>query len=262
MKRFILTLGLASAVSVNPMVLSQAFAQAAPYGQPSSSYVLTFSDEFNGTQLDSRKWNTHFFYDPPDNTPNYAVEGGYLKMWPERLADGSFPKRTIDTDSGKFSQRYGYFEMEAKLPYGRGPWPAFWLWNHSGSTFPEIDIMEAYPGGGPASEWSDANLHANIYGTTIWLDSTTRAGFKMVHPEPPQDLSTTFHKYAVKWEANRIIFYFDGKEVYRKNARINVPMYVLLDLWYGSASNPPDSTTPTGKTNAFEINYVRIWRNR
>jgi beta-glucanase (GH16 family) len=66
----------------------------------------------------------------------------------------------------------------------------------------------------------------------------------------------------VKWEANRIIFYFDGKEVYRKNARTNVPMHVLLDLLTGSASNPPDHTTPTGKTNAFEINYLRIGRLR
>jgi hypothetical protein len=37
-------------------------------------------------------------------------------------------------------------------------------------------------------------------------------------------------------------------------------MYILLDLWFGSASGTPDETTPTGRGNAFEINYVRAWR--
>jgi beta-glucanase (GH16 family) len=57
-------------------------------------------------------------------------------------------------------------------------------------------------------------------------------------------------------------FYFDGREVYRANVRMSDPMYILLDLWFGSASGTPDSTTPTGRANAYEINYVRAWRFR
>ena len=37
-------------------------------------------------------------------------------------------------------------------------------------------------------------------------------------------------------------------------------MYILLDLWFGSASGEPDGTTPTGPDNAFEIRYVRAWK--
>jgi len=37
-------------------------------------------------------------------------------------------------------------------------------------------------------------------------------------------------------------------------------MYLMLDLWYGSASGQPDSTTPTGSTNSYQINYVRAWQ--
>jgi beta-glucanase (GH16 family) len=55
-------------------------------------------------------------------------------------------------------------------------------------------------------------------------------------------------------------FYFDGKEVYAANVSMGDPMYIMLDLWYGSASGQPDSTTPTGKTNSYEVNYVRAWK--
>jgi hypothetical protein len=37
-------------------------------------------------------------------------------------------------------------------------------------------------------------------------------------------------------------------------------MYVMLDLLYGSASGQPDNSTPTGKSNSFDVKYVRIWQ--
>ena len=36
--------------------------------------------------------------------------------------------------------------------------------------------------------------------------------------------------------------------------------FVLVDLWFGSSSGEPDHTTPTGKSNSYEINYVRVWQ--
>ena len=64
-----------------------------------------------------------------DPTPNYGVSNGSLKMWPVAGSQYKRDYRHVTTD-GKYHQTYGYFEMEAKLPYGRGPWPAFWLLNH------------------------------------------------------------------------------------------------------------------------------------
>ena len=48
----------------------------------------------------------------------------------------------ISTDEC-FAQRYGYFEMRAQLPAGRGLWPAFWLVGKTQQYHVEIDIMEA-----------------------------------------------------------------------------------------------------------------------
>jgi lysophospholipase L1-like esterase len=230
-----------------------------PYGQNAAGYTLTFSDEFDGTSLDTKKWGDHGWYLPPDPTPNYAVSGGSLKIWPVAGTSYTRDYRHITTD-GLYYQTYGYFEIEAKLPYGKGPWPAFWLYNHddSGDFRPEIDIMEAYSGGGPSSGWSDSNLHPTAYGATIWTGAPgAQGGYKMIQTP---DLSAGFHKYAVKWEANKQSFYFDGNLVYTANVSMGNRMYILLSFQFGSASGSGDASTPTGQSNSYEVRYVRAWK--
>jgi beta-glucanase (GH16 family) len=226
-----------------------------PFGQNAAGYSLTFSEEFD-SGLNSNVWNDQIWYEGSNGTKNYAVEDGKLKVWPERDAGGNFFNRTIDTD-GKYYQTYGYFEVEAKLGIGKGTWPAFWLFNHIGNRRPEIDVMEAYAGGGPGSGWSDANMHPTAYAATIWSDGGVLAGTKTMQTT---DLSAGFHKYAVKWEPNKQTFYFDGQEVYTLNVSMGDPMYLMLDLWFGSASGAGDGSTPTGKNNSYEVNYVRAWQ--
>ena len=227
-----------------------------PFGQTGSTWTMSFSDEFTGTALNTSVWNDTIWYEASNATKNYAVSNGSLKIWPQRDATGKFFNRTIDTDR-KYYQTYGFFEIEAKLPIGKGTWPAFWLFNHIDARRPEIDIMEAYAGGGPNSGWSDANFHPTAYAPTVWIDASRLAGSKTILTG---DLSAAFHKYAVKWEANKQTFYFDGREVYSLSVAMPDRMYIMLDLWYGSASGQPDNTTPTGIGNSYEVNYVRAWR--
>jgi beta-glucanase (GH16 family) len=151
--------------------------------------------------------------------------------------------------------------MEAKLPKGKGTWPAFWLFNHIGSRRPEMDIMEAYAGG-EGWGFNDASGVAipTAFASTVWKGDYEgqQVGFKMV--QSGVDLSSTWHKYAVKWEPNKQTYYFDGKEILVVNQTMTDPMYIMLDLWYGSAAGTPDNSTPQGKTNSYEINYVRAWK--
>jgi hypothetical protein len=238
-----------------------------PVGQDASAYVRTFTEEFDAG-FDTGRWNDHLWYESPDPVINYKVSNGSLKLWPA----AGFVNRTLDTD-GKFSQTYGYFEMEAKLPMGRGVWPAFWLYAHPGDDRPEIDIMEAYPGGGPNSGWGDSNLHPVNYGMTLHKANADYSYHQTPHSTTLRnfspydngvDLSAAFHTYGVKWEPSGITFYFDGQQLGPKyldtDTYYNRPMYILLDLWFGSASGTPDNSTPTGEGNSFEVNYVRAWR--
>lgn len=231
-----------------------------PAGQNAADYSLTFAEEFDGTALNSDLWIDHEWYDS-QHPINYAVEGGSLKIWPQKDDNGSFFKRVINTD-GKFYQTYGYFEMDAKLPRGKGVWPAFWLYNHekADGTRPEIDIMEAYSGGGLASGWSDAELNPTAFAATIWTGvEGVMGGQKMVQNQP--DLSAGYHKYALKWEPNKQTFYLDGKEIYSVNVSMSDRMYLLVDILFGSASGQPDNSTPTGKdANSYDIRYVRAWQ--
>ncbi|RJG00015.1 glycoside hydrolase family 16 protein [Noviherbaspirillum saxi] len=219
--------------------------------------MLTFAEEFN--RFDSTLWNDHIWYEKPNPTKNYTAENGMLKIWPQRDASGKFFNRTIDTD-GRFEQRYGYFEMEAKLPRGKGTWPAFWLFAHPDKRRPEIDVMEAYAGGEDPWGYTDADgvSRPTSYGATVWLDEDVEAG-KYQH-QAKKDLSAAFHKYAVRWEPDRQTFYFDGKKIHTVEARMTDKMYIMLDLWFGSSSGEPDASTPQGKGNSFEINYVRAWQ--
>jgi beta-glucanase (GH16 family) len=227
-----------------------------PYGQDPDAYVLTFSEEFD--RYNRNLWNDHIWYEKSNPTRNYAVENGVLKIWPQRDATGNFFNRTFDTD-GKYYQTYGYFEMEAKLPRGKGVWPAFWLFNHIGDRRPEIDIMEAYPS---AEWWGKVDAlgipRPTVYAATVWITEGEEAGQRKF--DAGKDLSAGFHKYAVKWEPYKQTFYFDGKAIGTVNARMSDPMYIILDLWFGGASGTPDDSTPQGKPNAFEINYVRAWK--
>ncbi len=248
-----------AALKKKPSDKSEKKATKTPFGQNPSDFVLTFSEEFH--TFNRNLWNDHIWYEEPNPTKNFTVEKGVLKIWPQRDASGKFFNRTLDTD-GKFEQRYGYFEIEAKLPRGKGTWPAFWLFAHPGNRRPEIDIMEAYPGGVEPWGYTDPDgiSRPTAYGMTVWRDESVSAG--TLQFDASRDLSAKFHKYAVKWEPRRQTFYFDGKQVFSVDADMSDPMYILVDLWFGSSSGEPDESTPQGKANSFEVNYVRAWQFR
>jgi beta-glucanase (GH16 family) len=240
-----------------------AYAQT-PYGQDPAGYTLTMNEEFNGTSLNSDRWSDRLWYESPNPTINYAVSNGSLKIWPQRNANGQFFNRYIATESAfnkaGFYQRYGYMEIEAKLPYGKGPIPTFWMYNHDHpdpNVRPEIDVMAAYPGG-YSGGWANVNLRPTAYQVAAWGPNAYLHGSKMVQTS---DLSAGFNKYAVKWTPDKITYYFNGTEVYSVWATIPRRLYLILGLGFGSASGTPDNTTPTGIGNSFEINYVRVWQH-
>ncbi len=238
-----------------------------PYGQNGADYVLTFAEEFDANALDKSKWEDYLpWCTEPDATPNWKIADGSLKVFPIQGSDLTKRDYRHFTTDGHFEQAYGYFEMEAKLPYGNAVWPAFWLYNHKSPdpmVRPEIDIMETYPGGGPDFGWGDAKLHAVTFAATAHRGDNNMIGTRMF--DTGHDLSTEFHKYAVKWEPDAISFFFDGQPFHTIHASVSDPMFILLSLQMcgeGQKSWCPmyDGTTVTGEGNAFEVRYVRAWQ--
>lgn len=170
----------------------------------------------------------------------FRTEGSVLRIEarptpPEaraRLWDRPYTSGLITT---KFSfwQLYGHFEARAKLPGGRGLWPAFWLLPKNGSWPPELDVFEIL-GRDPAT------LYANIVVTgRTWQDNPPT-------PVRVPDTSADFHVYGVSWQPDEVRWYLDDQEIARRSTppEMNTPMYVLLNLAVGGTwGGDPDEKT-------------------
>ena len=130
----------------------------------------------------------------------------------------------ILTTQGWFAQKYGYFEIRAKVPIGTGVWPAFWLLADDGGWPPEIDVLEGR-----------GQRPGDLVMTTHWRIPTGRiesCGFDFLLP----DAATGFHDYGVLWQRDRIIYFIDHKPVSDIKAPIGFddPMYMIVNLAMGS----------------------------
>jgi beta-glucanase (GH16 family) len=146
------------------------------------------------------------------------------------------------TSQPSFSQTYGYFEMRARLPQGKGLWPAFWLLPVDQSWPPEIDVMESI---GDSSQ---------VFVTTHSKVAKVEGFEQRIAPD-------VFHTFAASWDEHNVIWYIDGREVGRHPTPgdMHKPMFMLANLavgghWPGS----PDVSTKFPAR--YEIDYIRAYR--
>ncbi len=187
-------------------------------------------------------------------TPFHLVNGT-LEIWaepaPQRIRPfiwGRLYTSGIITTKFSFSQLYGVFEIRARMPAGRGFWPAFWLLPSDGGWPPEIDVFEIL-GHDTATLYTTA--HSQATGTH------TAEGSEV----PIPDSSSGFHCYAVEWQKDEIRWYFDGVEVARKPAPedMHKPMYMLANLGVGG-SWPGEPVSSTRFPGIFAIDFIRAYR--
>jgi len=131
--------------------------------------------------------------------------------------------------------------MAAKLPYGKGFWPAFWLLPQDKSWPPEMDPLEAF--GAP-------NSRNEGYGNTYHLGriSTTDGGWGNWYKTPNgADITQGVHQYGFYWTNEVLCYYFDRILVDGCNtpSDMHKPMYMLANLAVGGSwPENPDSNTP------------------
>ena len=106
--------------------------------QPVTDWQMVWSDEFDGSSIDTNKWTHEINCDGggnqeeqcyTDSAENSFIADGMLNIVALPAAEGSakpYTSARLNT-KGNQSWKYGRFEMRAKLPAGQGAWPAFWM---------------------------------------------------------------------------------------------------------------------------------------
>ncbi len=244
-------------------------------GAVPANYNLVFSDEFDGNGVNSSKWNTSYRWGADfiiNNEEQYYVDtqrnsglgvnpfntnGSTLTIEATRTPD-SLRSRVRNqpylsgamTTFNKFRMTYGYVEMRAKMPRGKGLWPAFWLLHQTESGIrPEIDVVELL---------GDNTNRA--YQTYHYFENFNLRSTPSYQANGP-DYASDFHTYGMLWEPGKITWYVDGVATNSFQSS-NVPsesMYILLNMALGGAwaGSPNGSTQFPAK---FEIDYIRAYQ--
>ena len=248
-------------------------------------YQLVWSDEFNKDGIpDQKNWNyeTGFMRNQEDQwyqKENAYCKGGFLiiEARKENRLNPDFVSKTYDdwtknrdsikvTSSclitrGKHSWQYGRFEMRAKIPTGKGMWPAFWTLGIKGN-WPangEIDIMEYYTG----------KILANAAWKSDKKETVWDSSIKMLS-DFNKDWADQFHVWKMDWDSQWIKLYVDdqllneisvAESMKYKNQKIKPfqqPHYLLVNLAVGGMNGGEFTTDDL--PSQYIIDYIRVYQ--
>lgn len=243
-------------------------------------YQLVWSDEFDyegapdpakwGFETGNHQWFNNELQAYTDRLENAFVKDGKLMIRALKEQDGERQYTSARmTTYGKQSWQYGYFEIKAKLPGGKGSWPAFWFLADSineGTPWPlcgEIDMMEH----------TLLNKDDVVYSLHSRKHNHTRHDTKQystsVHKEGVCESS---HVYGLEWTPEYVEYFFDGESVCKYNKTddaedqtqeawpFDQPFYMLLNIAVGGFMGGPvaDEELPF----VMELDYVRVYQKK
>ncbi|SMG21128.1 Glycosyl hydrolases family 16 [Sphingobacterium psychroaquaticum] len=217
-------------------------------GRENKAWKLIWSEDFNGTKLDTTKWsripagtadwNRHMSQD--DRC--FRMEHGKLYLLGINNPDTTYDKRPFLTggiwSKGKFAFQYGRVEIKAKLGSAQGAWPAMWM-------LAELDKYGKYPRNGEIDIMEHLNFDNIIYQTTHSY-YTLDLGEKK---NPPHHGTASvdagvFNVYGISWYPDKIVFQLNGKDTFTYPRMKGVdpsqwpydqPFYLLIDQQLGGS---------------------------
>lgn len=231
-----------SAVCVFLSFPAQSFAQISPdtttrFRGVTENWVLAFSDEFDGSEVDRKKWTvaegvlrdpyqTHSqqWFDPSlvsvrdgflwlEAKPD-TVKGRPFSIWvTDRMVEmqGDYNFSTGEIDSREYFH-FGMYEIRCRIPKGRGLWPAFWIYGEENGINHEIDVFEFWNQGSTFRRY-DPKKNSRVQNMSVHHKG--RMSIKNAGMGP--DYSKDFHVFSVVWDECAIRWYTNGRLVRTQN---------------------------------------------
>jgi beta-glucanase (GH16 family) len=226
---------------------------------------LVWSDEFDGESLNMENWsirevepgwvNAELQRYVKDST--IKVSSGLLFIQARKSQDGYVSGRIYSQGKREFT--YGRMEIRAKLPTGKGTWPALWMlgtnidsvgWPKCG----EIDLMEHIG-------TMQNIVHGTVHNAFASGDHHNTGGLKV------NTASTEFHNYAMEWDKDKIKFFIDDLNYYTYQPEVkdanNWPydqkFYFIINFAIGGYW-PGFDIDDTKLPQTLEVDYVRVYQ--
>jgi len=237
-----------------------------------SGYNLVWSDEFNGSSLNTQDWNyetggsgwgNHELENYTSRLQNVFVSSGNLviEARKEDYNGNEYTSARINTMSKK-EFKFGRIDIRAKLPVGKGLWPALWMLGSdiSQAGWPacgETDIMEligTYPN--------------RVVGSFHWQKQDGSVGsvsnFKELSSE---DFSHQFHVFSLVWKQDSLVILVDdqpysvasSQTVINGNYPFNASSFFIFNVAVGGDWPGPPNNTTAFPQRMF-VDYVRVFQ--
>ncbi len=236
-------------------------------------YTLVWADEFEGSQIDPDNWthdigghgwgNNELQYYTDSENNSFLTQGKLvIEARKEQVGANGYTSARLIT-AHKQSFQFGRIDIRARLPKGKGIWPALWMlgdsfWTIGWPACGEIDIMELL-----------GHEPNKVYGTAHWGPqgaSTSQHISGSYTLSGGKDFSEEFHVFSIIWEPNKITWLVDDVPYHQLgpsntggNWPFNDTFFFLMNVAVGGNwPGNPDGTTQFPQR--MYVDYVRVFQ--
>lgn len=248
-------------------------------------YQLVWEESFIGNGLpDSTFWGYESGYKRNNELQDYKAgdkqyawqENGRLVLkavkdqhkginpWNKKAYTFEYSSASINTHHKK-TFKYGRIDVSARIPIGRGIWPAIWLmpenseygdWPKSG----EIDVMEYV--------WGNGDNHFQIYSTIHTEDIDVNGNKIDSGVASSATLDSDFHLYSLLWTEEYIEILFDNQTIFTFSKSdnsyekwpFNKEFYLMMNIAVGGSWGGQWGIDENIFPAVMEVDYVRYYQ--
>jgi len=206
---------------------------------------LTFSDDFNGENIDETKWNL-----PANKETVSIVKGGKDKVLriSLRKAEDMIQWNGLTT-SGKFEQMYGYFEASIRMPAYKGHTAIYRLGPADEKVSPNVLLLFEGLGADKIMPWARKN------------DDSGQRDFRADGDKflKPGEAAKKFNTYGILWTEKTFTWFINGKKVHQVDKQ-DVPKPLRIHLAHRVSEAERPNLNLKQLPDDVDIDWVKVWK--